>query len=48
MRRTRVPKVDIEAQAPDFELPDFTGSPFRLSAQKGATNILLVFNRGFM
>jgi len=43
-----VPKVDIDAQAPDFELPDFAGKVFRLSDQRGSANVLLVFNRGFM
>jgi peroxiredoxin len=42
-----VPKVDIEAQAPDFELADFAGVPFRLADQRGVSNVLLVFNRGF-
>ena len=42
-----MPKVDIDAQAPEFELADFTGATFRLADRRGATNVLLVFNRGF-
>jgi peroxiredoxin len=34
--------------APDFTLPDFTGETVRLSDFRGKTNVLLVFNRGFM
>jgi peroxiredoxin len=42
-----MPKVAIEAEAPDFELADFGGSPFRLSSMRSRQNVLLVFNRGF-
>ncbi len=34
--------------APDFELPDFTGKPVRLSDYRGKAIVVLVFNRGFM
>jgi peroxiredoxin len=40
-------RVSLNAEAPDFELPEFTGAPFRLSALRGVSNVLLVFNRGF-
>ena len=43
-----MPKVDIDAPAPDFELPDFTGAPFRLSHARGTSHVLMVFNRGFV
>lgn len=42
-----MPKVSLNTPAPDFELPDYTDQPFRLSAQRGR-NVLLVFNRGFV
>lgn len=42
-----MPKVDLMAPAPDFELADFSGTTFRLAAQRGHHNVLLVFNRGF-
>ncbi len=42
-----MPKVSLDAPAPDFELADYTGRPFRLSEQRGR-NVLLVFNRGFV
>jgi peroxiredoxin len=41
-------KIAIDAEAPDFELNDFRGSRFRLSERRGTSNVLLVFNRGFM
>ena len=40
-------KVEIDMAAPDFELAGFGGAPFRLSDQRGKSNVLLVFNRGF-
>ena len=43
-----MPQVSINAVAPDFELSDYTGKPVRLSDYRGKTDILLVFNRGFM
>ena len=39
--------VELRTPAPDFELPDFTGRPVRLSDYRGQ-NVFLVFNRGFM
>jgi peroxiredoxin len=41
-----MPKVEINAPAPDFELADLNGTKVRLSDYRGK-NILLVFNRGF-
>ncbi len=40
-------KDDVQV-APDFELPDFTGKPVRLSDYRGKAPVVLVFNRGFM
>jgi len=40
-------KVRLDAEAPDFELPDAAGGPFRLSELRGRKNVVLVFNRGF-
>ena len=40
-------KVDLDTPAPDFELADFRGAPFRLSDLRGNRHALLVFNRGF-
>jgi peroxiredoxin len=40
--------VVIDAEAPDFELADFTGRKVRLSEYRGKNHILLVLNRGFM
>jgi peroxiredoxin len=42
-----MPKVDINAPAPDFSLMDIKGERIKLSDFKGKFNVLLVFNRGF-
>jgi peroxiredoxin len=42
-----MPRVELNTQAPDFELEDFSGAPFRLSRLQDERNVLLVFNRGF-
>lgn len=42
-----MPAVQLNAVAPDFCLPDFTGQIFALDAFHGRKNVLLVFNRGF-
>lgn len=39
--------IEISASAPDFELPDFSGRPVRLSDYRGQRHVVLVFNRGF-
>ncbi len=41
-------KVQLNVQAPDFELLDTKGQPVRLSSFRNQKNVLLVFNRGFM
>ena len=41
-------RVELETPAPDFELADFEGRPFRLSALRGQARVVLVFNRGFL
>jgi len=40
-------KAQLNTQAPDFTLKDFTGKDVSLSDYKGRKNVLLVFNRGF-
>ena len=42
-----MPRVSIDALAPEFTLPDFTGRQVSLSDFRGSKNVLLVFNRGF-
>jgi len=40
-------RVSLNQVAPDFSLPDFTGSMVSLSDFHGRKNVLLVFNRTF-
>jgi peroxiredoxin len=40
--------IELNTQAPEFTLNDFTGNSVSLSGFKGKSNVLLVFNRGFM
>lgn len=42
-----MPRVSLNAPAPEFALPDFAGRPVSLSDFRGRENVLLVFNRGF-
>ena len=42
-----MPRVSMNAVAPDFTLSDFAGNPVRLSDFRGRKNVLLVFNRTF-
>lgn len=42
-----MPKVSIDAPAPDFELQDYEGKTVRLSDFKGKSNVILIFNRTF-
>ena len=41
-------KVTLNTPAPDFLLQDQQGKEVRLSDYKGKSNVLLVFNRGFV
>jgi peroxiredoxin len=41
-------KISINIASPDFELPDYEGNKVQLAAYRGKSNVLLVFNRGFM
>ena len=43
-----MPKVNLNAPAPDFCLPNFGGDPVALDQFQSKKNVLLVFNRGFM
>lgn len=43
-----MPKIALNAPAPDFTLQDFSGETIRLSDFKEQFNVLLVFNRGFV
>lgn len=41
-------RIEINASAPDFELPDFSGRSVRLSDYRDQRHVVLVFNRGFV
>jgi peroxiredoxin len=41
-------KVEINAEAPDFELDDLNGKKVKLSDYRDHSHVVLVFNRGFM
>ena len=41
-------EIALNTPAPDFELADFNGDLVRLSDQIGKSNVLLIFNRGFV
>jgi peroxiredoxin len=43
-----MPRVSMNAPAPDFVLKDFNGRPVRLSDYREKSKVLLVFNRGFL
>lgn len=48
-RRFRMSKkVQINTEAPFFELDDFNGNAVNLSDYRGHKHVVLVFNRGFM
>jgi peroxiredoxin len=39
--------VQIDTDAPDFEMQDFRDASVRLSDFKNRKNVVIVFNRGF-
>ena len=39
---------EVGGRAPDFTLTDTSGEKIRLSDYRGRSNVLLVFNRGFL
>jgi peroxiredoxin len=41
-------RVQIDQPAPDFSLKDADGQKIKLSDFRDKSNVLLVFNRGFM
>lgn len=42
-----MPKIQLNAKAPDFSLPDFNGQTVSLSAFRGNKHVVIIFNRGF-
>jgi cytochrome oxidase Cu insertion factor (SCO1/SenC/PrrC family) len=45
--RFNMPKIILNAKAPDFILEDFNGNVVQLSKFRGEKNVVLIFNRGF-
>ena len=44
-KEAHMPRVALNATAPDFTLPDLNGNPVSLSDYLSRKNVLLVFNR---
>lgn len=42
-----MPRVEMNAQAPDFTLNDFNGKSVSLLDFRNKKNVMVVFNRGF-
>lgn len=40
--------IELNKEAPDFEIDDFKEKTIKLSDYKGNKNVLIVFNRGFV
>ena len=40
--------IEVNKEAPDFEIEDFEGNTFKLSTFSGNKNVLIVLNRGFV
>jgi peroxiredoxin len=43
-----MPKIQLDTQSPDFTLISFDGHKISLSDFRGNSQVLLVFNRGFV
>jgi peroxiredoxin len=42
-----MPRIELNATAPDFTLTDADGIPVSLSSFRDRRHVVLVFNRGF-
>ena len=40
--------MEVNKEAPDFEIEDFKGNKFKLSGFRGKSNVLIILNRGFV
>lgn len=40
--------VEVNMNAPDFEIQDYKARRFKLSDFRGKSNVLIVLNRGFV
>lgn len=40
--------IQLNKEAPDFEIEDVKGNIFKLSAFRGKSNVFIVLNRGFV
>jgi len=45
---TKMPRVKIDLPAPDFTRTDYQGNTVRLQDFREKSNVILVFNRGFV
>jgi len=44
----KMASIQVNKEAPNFEIEDFRGDKFKLSDFRGKSNILIVLNRGFV
>ena len=44
----KMASMEINQEAPDFEIEDFKGNSFKLSNFRGKSNVLIILNRGFV
>ena len=44
----KMASMEINQEAPDFEIEDFKGATFKLSNFRGKSNVLIILNRGFV
>jgi peroxiredoxin len=44
----KMASIEVNKEAPDFDIEDFKGNKFKLSNFRGKNNVLIVLNRGFV
>jgi peroxiredoxin len=45
---SKMSSIEVNKEAPDFEIEDFKTNKFKLSDFRGKKNVLVVLNRGFV
>jgi peroxiredoxin len=44
----KMASIELNKNAPDFEMEDYKGNKIKLSDFRGKSNVLIVLNRGFV